>query len=91
MSKTLDMFPRPPKKPRAKPRVMAHVVDGGADFVRFECKKCGWDSDWLHIEENGFKEDDFRRGIPCKPCNKSVGITTHIKYDYTNGKGENSE
>lgn len=63
-----DLFGEKPKRTRAKRRVMAHLVDGGADFVRFECK-CGWDSDWLNINDNDFKEKDFRCGIPCEVCN----------------------
>ena len=64
-----DMFGGKP--PRAKPRVMAHVIDGGADFVRFQCNKCDWDSDWLNIEENNLREKEFRCGIPCEICNKA--------------------
>lgn len=64
---TTDMFPGT-KPPRKKRRVMAHVIDGGADYIRFQCKKCRWDSGWL-IDDSTMTE--ALRGIPCEVCNKN--------------------
>jgi len=55
------------QKPKRKaPRVMAHVADAGAEAIRFECDRCGWDSDWL---VNNFTPSEAKRGIPCEMCN----------------------
>jgi len=61
-----DLFGEKPKRTKAKRRVMAHMIDGG-DGVLFGCSKCGWESGWLSLD--GFKEKDFRCGIPCEVCN----------------------
>ena len=63
-----DMFPET-KVPRAAPRVMAHVFDAGCscetNMARFECKRCGWQSEWLSVASIS----DGKRGIPCQTCN----------------------
>jgi hypothetical protein len=51
---------------RAMPRVMAHMIDCGAEAARFQCKRCGWDSDWL---VRHFSDTEIRRGVPCERCN----------------------
>jgi len=63
----------PPKPPRAKPRVMMHVTDGGyvdglGDAATFKCDRCGHESDWTRI--NGVT--DVRRGFPCPKCNEAT-------------------
>lgn len=64
-----DLFPLPAKPPRAKPRVMAHVVDAGCDAVSFVCMRCGWESGWITWESAGVSDSEaFRRGIPCPEC-----------------------
>lgn len=77
----------PPKKPRATPRKLMHVVDCGdprfdleraekmddAVMCEFKCGHCGYESDWIVLE---FRE--AKPGIPCPKCNdtkleRSVG------------------
>lgn len=57
-------------KPRAKPRVMAHIVDagcGGESLIgKFECKHCGWKSGWISFATT----TEGKRGVPCGRCNK---------------------
>ena len=64
-----DLFPMPAKPPRAKPRIMAHVIDAGcsceSDVAKFRCKVCGWESGWLNIATIS----EGKRGIPCEECN----------------------
>ena len=58
-------------KPRAKARVMMHVVDAGHGcggdgmYVEMECARCGSRSGWVKI--NNVTEG--RRGAPCPKCN----------------------
>jgi DNA-directed RNA polymerase subunit RPC12/RpoP len=61
---TLAGFEPPP---RAKPRVMAKVVDAGENIAQFECAKCGWNSGWVYDDEMTVTQT--KRGIPCEPCN----------------------
>ena len=67
-ARATDLFPET-KVPRAKPRVMAHVFDAGCscetNLARFECKRCGWQSEWLSVASIS----DGKRGIPCPTCN----------------------
>jgi len=69
MSRTADFFPET-KPPRAKARQMAHVFDSGcsseAYLAHFECKVCGWQSEWLSIGT----VSEIKRGVPCEACNK---------------------
>lgn len=62
-----------PPKPRAKRRVLCHVIDAGdtggcegheAD-VRFKCQKCGHETDWIRMPT----ASAAKRGIPCPNCN----------------------
>lgn len=66
-----DLFPDT-KPPRAKPRVMAHVFDAGCscetELARFECKRCGWQSDWLSVASIS----EGKRGVPCPKCNQGA-------------------
>lgn len=68
MKPALDLFPYT-KAPRAKPRVMAHVCDAGciceSDIAKFECRACGWQSEWLNIASIS----EGKRGVPCEVCN----------------------
>ena len=61
---TFEGFERPP---RAKPHVIAHMIDAGADVTRFRCKKCGWDSGWTY--NDGATVSQIKSGIPCAKCN----------------------
>lgn len=63
MSKSL--FDNPPK-PRAKPRVMMHVIDAGDGMAQFGCRKCGHETDWESVESVTVA----KRGIPCPKCNE---------------------
>lgn len=72
-----DLFPLPPKPPRAKPRVMMHWDDcGGQDDVmgHFFCKKCGHAPGWLVCTY-----EELRRGMPCPKCNDSDSKGEHSK------------
>tara|TARA_A200000113_G_scaffold220469_1_gene230649 strand:+ start:662 stop:901 length:240 start_codon:yes stop_codon:yes gene_type:complete len=70
MGKQIELFG---KLRRKSPRVMAHFVDvgispyvDGHQCAEFECKKCGWNSGWLH----GFETvTSVKRGVPCPDCN----------------------
>jgi hypothetical protein len=56
------------KPPRAKRRNLMHVTDSGwdgEDIAAFECKHCGYKSEWLFVP---FYQQ--KRGIPCLRCNK---------------------
>ena len=63
--KTPDLFPDT-KPPRAKPRVMMHVIDAGDCIAKFECAKCGAKSEWVPIANI----TEGKRGIPCPTCNQ---------------------
>lgn len=67
MTATGDLFGH--TKPRAKPRVMAHIVDAGSSaecqLGQFECKRCGWESGWVAFGTI----TEGKRGIPCAKCN----------------------
>lgn len=59
-------------RPRAKPRVLMHVVDAGdcggcgehESDVRMKCRKCGRETDWTRMLVSVAK-----RGVPCPCCN----------------------
>lgn len=64
--------------PRKKPQKKAHVIDSGCGaggnykVIKFECARCGWQSDWL-LDENTITEN--KKGIPCGGvCNMSVNL-----------------
>lgn len=64
-----DLRPEP-KPPRQKPRVLMHVFDAGPGeetwgIVRFQCLKCGDETDWMRVETM----TEAKRGIPCPKCN----------------------
>lgn len=59
---TLRMFP--PVRPRAKPRVMADVIDAGWQVIRIRCKRCEF-SDWIHSKGHW-----VLRKFPCPKCNE---------------------
>ena len=66
MNRTKTMFDV--SRPRAKSRVLMHVIDAGAylddkDNVKFACK-CGYESEWMVMR---FAE--AKRGVPCPKCN----------------------
>ncbi len=66
MTASPDLFPGT-KPPRAKPRVMMHMIDAGwavGSIGRFKCGQCGHDSDWIDATDT-----DLRRGVPCPACN----------------------
>lgn len=65
MARTLDLFPET-VPPRAKPRVLMHVVDAGPEAQKFECRSCGYD-DWYHA----VPVSEAKRGIACPNCNSS--------------------
>lgn len=60
-----------PKKPRAKPLKLMHVIDAGPgidsqDMCLFQCKRCKNKSDWMLC-----RVSEAKRGIPCPVCNSS--------------------
>lgn len=65
------------KNPRAKPRVMMHVVDagpgceieGGPHAVVLECGWCGHNTGWITVQTI----TEGKRGKPCPVCNKLEG------------------
>lgn len=59
---TLRMFP--PVRPRAKPRMMADVIDAGPQHIRIHCSRCGLD-DWLRV-----KAHRVWRKYACPACNE---------------------
>ena len=69
------LFEPEPQKPRAKPRVMMHVVDAGpgdvddGHLVQFECPRCGnRPEDWDHVRT----VSEGKRGKPCPKCNSGA-------------------
>jgi hypothetical protein len=57
-------------KPSRQRVYRAHVVDAGhgpgpGHWAEFECARCGWRSEWMHIEN----VTAGKRGIPCPVCN----------------------
>jgi len=64
------------KPPRKAPQKLMHVcdagnsscgpVDGSSAVVKFSCRRCGHESEWLF----GFTVTEAKRGIPCPVCNK---------------------
>lgn len=67
---TPDLFPDT-KPPRAKPRVLMHVIDAGGEgahdvMALMQCAKCGAESEWLSFKN----VTEVKRGIPCPECNK---------------------
>lgn len=72
--RTLEMF----EKPRAKPRVLMHVIDAGISHgacnakgrgeqcvALFKCRKCGHESEWLECDNT----TEVKKGIACPICN----------------------
>lgn len=67
-----------PTKPRAKRRVLMHVIDAGPcdcdpddttpggikDLVVLKCEKCGHETDWQRVLRS-----EAKRGLPCPECN----------------------
>jgi hypothetical protein len=68
MSAQIELLPQIDRK-RAAPRVMAHMVDCGAEATQFECCKCGWSSGWM---VQHFTATEIRKGIPCERCNPTL-------------------
>lgn len=62
------MFERP-KVPRV---IRMHVSDAGhgdsmGAIVRWQCRKCGHETDWDQVGEASVTK--LKRGIPCPKCN----------------------
>lgn len=63
-----------PRKPRATPRRMMHVIDasgcsfgdGGPHDVRFRCRHCGLETGWERVGN----VTEGKRGKPCPKCNE---------------------
>lgn len=60
------------KRPRVQRRWKMHVADAGPapdgsdrQFVRFDCGRCGRESDWMFCDTI----TEAKRGIPCPICN----------------------
>jgi len=71
--KMRDLFDGTPwAKGRRPYRKLAHVADAGCDALRFECARCGWDSDWLRLS---LSVTAAKRGIPCPVCNNAREVT----------------
>lgn len=75
MRNQTELFPVP-AKPRQKRRVMMHVADAGnwgwhtpwgGKCIRFECSKCGHDTDWI---DDNLSVTENKRGMPCPICNE---------------------
>lgn len=70
------------KRPRRKPRKLAHLIDLGDHgcvyapgkhmVALFRCVRCDWESGWLEMST----ATECHRGIPCKRCNLVTGTTT---------------
>ena len=84
--RTLEMF----EKPRAKPRVMMHVIDAGIShgacacegrgepcIALFKCSKCGHESEWIECDN----VTEAKKGIACPICNDvpNVELTGRAK------------
>ncbi len=57
-----------------RPRVMMHVVDagnlpGGGKGIVFECRRCRYNTGWLHDNQTVTAN---KRGLPCPRCNRGV-------------------
>lgn len=76
----LELLPKPP---RAKPRKLMHVRDAGngpagSPIVQFQCRRCGYQSDWLPMrlshtsnpKPGALTLTESKRGIPCPKCNE---------------------
>lgn len=73
MARQIDLLGIPPK-PR-RPRVWrmqvadaGHLPGGAVKGIRFECSRCGHDTDWI---EDRWTITENRRGLPCPCCNKT--------------------
>ncbi|PAL20613.1 hypothetical protein B9K05_12755 [Acetobacter syzygii] len=70
------------KRPRRKPRKLAHLIDlgdhgcvypAGKHMVGlFRCGRCAWESVWVEMST----VTECRRGIPCERCNRVTVATT---------------
>ena len=72
MSRQLDFFGRPPRKPGRK---LMYVIDagnspGGEMIAQFQCLHCQRITDWLILDN----EAEGRRGIPCPACNPQLEL-----------------
>ncbi|MCA9200764.1 MAG: hypothetical protein KDA87_24665, partial [Planctomycetales bacterium] len=56
------LFPLPPKK-RGKYRKLMHVCDAVDGLVRFRCKRCKHETDWIP-----YSPWKAKRGVPCLFC-----------------------
>lgn len=68
---TQDMFTDSGLKPRRRPRVMMHVVDGGIfpdgkPCIQFECNRCGHNTGHIYDTKS---VSENKRGTPCPVCN----------------------
>lgn len=68
-----DLFPCT-KPPRAKPRVLMHVIDAGDQIAKFKCASCGAESEWLPFSTI----TEAKRGIPCEACNSTANPTIPV-------------
>ena len=46
-----------------------HVLDAGVDMIRFQCRRCGYDTGWIEDEQTVSRN---KRGIPCPDCNETA-------------------
>lgn len=70
------------KRPRRKPRKLAHLIDlgdhggvyaPGKHMVGlFRCARCAWESGWVEMST----ATECHRGIPCERCNRVRDATT---------------
>lgn len=51
--------------PRSPTRKLMYVCDAGSGLVKFECRNCGYRSEWLLAG----KLSDDKRGRLCPRCN----------------------
>ncbi|QDP55350.1 MAG: hypothetical protein Tp176DCM1853251_34 [Prokaryotic dsDNA virus sp.] len=69
-AKQAELFTKPP---RAKPRVMAKLIDAGEapdgqQVAKYQCR-CGWESGWINDSR---PDSEMRRGTPCPRCNADM-------------------
>lgn len=76
MARQRDLFGW--KRPRRKPRKLAHLIDLGDHgcvyppgkhmVALFRCHRCAWESEWREMSN----VTECRRGIPCEKCNEGT-------------------
>jgi len=67
------LFDLPPRRRKFR----AHVIDAGADAIKFRCFRCAYESEWL---QNNYTISEAKRGIECPNCNRDKeGVAGLVK------------